>query len=257
MINKIDPSLIDAELLAAKNVEEFGICDPKHVRVRDIAFAKGATVVEQKLDQATASIVKVGKNAVIRIHPDDQPERKRFSIAHELGHLVMGHIENLAKVCNEKDMASWYIANKETQANFFASELLLPTKLMKKKCDTDNINFKTINNIAREFKTSLTATAIKFVRLCPEKCAVVYSSEGKIQWSYRSPDWWPFIQHGKKLDSRTAAYDFFVGEQIIKDPVEIDGDAWVETNKIKEIQEDSVASTQHGFVLSMLWIKPD
>ena len=103
----------------------------------------------------------------------------------------------------------------------------------------------------------MTATAIKFVRLCPEKCAVVYSYDGKIQWSYRSPDWWPFIQNGKKLDDRTDAYDFFAGKPMDKDPIDVDGDAWVESRGVDEIMEHSIASTNYGFVLSILWIRPD
>jgi len=81
----------------------------------------------------------------------------------------------------------------------------------------------------------LTATAIKFVRLCPEKCAVVYSTKGKIKWFYKSPDWWPFIHRDKKLDRRSLAYDFFIGEPMETDPAEIDADAWVESQGLDEI----------------------
>ena len=86
------------------------------------------------------------------------------------------------------------------------------------------VNFGPIRKIANDFRASLTATAIKFVRLCPEKCAVVFSSRGKVQWFYKSPDWWPFIRKGKKLDQRTLAFDFFNGEPTEKEPVEIDAD---------------------------------
>ena len=47
--NDLDFRLIDAECLVAEIIEEFGICTPEHIRVSDIAFAKGAVVVEQKL----------------------------------------------------------------------------------------------------------------------------------------------------------------------------------------------------------------
>ena len=41
------------------------------------------------------------------------------------------------------------------------------------------------------------------------------------------------------------------------DPAEIDADAWVESRGLDEIVEHSIASSQYGFVLSLLWIKPD
>ncbi len=257
MKNDIDFKLIEAERKAAETIESFGICTPEHIRVRDIACAKGAMVVEEKISRAAASIVKTGKHATIRIAPSDRPERKRFSIAHELGHLLMNHIQSIQKICNEDDMMSWHQINKETQANFFASELILPTKLMRKRCDIGDINFGPIKQIARDFRASLTATAIKFVRLCPEQCAVIYSKDGKIKWFYKSPDWRPFIRKDKKLDKRTLAYDFFDDEPMEKEPVEIEADAWVESYGVDEIVEHSIASTQYGFVLSLLWIRPD
>ena len=210
-MSDIDFKLIEAERLALATIEEFGICSPEHIRIRDIAFAKGAMIVEQKLSRAAASIVKAGNRATIRIPPTDTAERKRFSIAHELGHLLMGHITLIQKICSDADMMDWYQSSQEAQANFFASELILPTKLVCSRCDIGNINFEPIKGIARDFRASLTATAIKFVRLCPEKCAIIYSTQGKIRWLYKSPDWWPIIRKDKKLDKRTLAYDFFRG----------------------------------------------
>lgn len=255
-MSDIDLKLVEAEQLASATIEEFGICSPEHIRIRDIAFAKGAMVVEQELMRAAASVVKAGSRATIRIPPTDTIERKRFSIAHELGHLLMGHIVSIKKVCSDADMMDWYQTSQETQANFFASELILPTKLVSSRCDVGNINFEPIKQIAKDFRASLTATAIKFVRLCPEKCAVVYSTQGEIRWFYKSPDWWPFISKDKKLDERTLAYDFFKGETMDQDPIEVDADAWIESRGLDEIVEHSIASPQYGFVLSLLWIKP-
>lgn len=257
-MSDIDIKLIEAERLASRVIDELGICSSEHIRVRDIAFAKGAMVVEQKITRAAASIVKVGDRATIRIPPNDTLERKRFSIAHELGHLLMGHVTSIQKACSEADMMNWYQSSQETQANFFASELILPSKLVCSRCDIGDISLKPIMQIAKDFRASLTATAIKFVQLCPEKCAVVYSTNGKIKWFYKSPDWWPFIHKDKMLDKRTLAYDFFIGERVEPDPVEVDADAWVENRRgLDEIVEHSIASPHYGFVLSILWIKPD
>jgi Zn-dependent peptidase ImmA (M78 family) len=254
-VNDIDFRLAEAERLASETIDEFGIRSPEHIRIRDIAFAKGALVIEQNLTGAVASIVKVGTSATIRIPPTDAMERKRFSIAHELGHLLLGHIVSIKKACSDGDMMNWYQTNHETQANFFASELILPTKLVRSKCDTKNISFKPIKQLSKDFRASLTATAIKFVRLSPAMCAVVYSANGKIKWFYKSSDWWPFIHKNQKLDKRTLAYDFFAGEPMEPEPAEVDADAWVESRGLDEIVEHSIASSQYGFVLSLLWVR--
>jgi len=256
MANEIDFNLVNAENLASKTIDDFGICSPEHIRVRDIAFALGATVIEQRISRAAASIVRVGNHATIRISPTDSPERKRFSIAHELGHLVMNHIESIQRVCSDEDMMNWYQSSQETQANFFASELILPIKLVERRCDVAEANFIPIRQIAKDFRASLTATAIKFVRLCPEKCAVVFSSKGKVHWFYKSPDWWPYIARDKKLDKRTIAFDFFQGEPIPDEPIDIEADAWIDSRGIDEVVEHSIGSRTYGFVLSMLWIRP-
>jgi hypothetical protein len=49
--------------------------------------------------------------------------RKRFTIAHEIGHLLLGH------TCNKNDPTT---AHNEKEANCFAAELLVPAKVLKK-----------------------------------------------------------------------------------------------------------------------------
>jgi hypothetical protein len=58
------------------------------------------------------------------------------------------------------------------------------------------------------------------------------------------------------LDRRTIAYDFFKGERIPDEPIEIEADAWIETRGVEDIVEHSIGSVNYGFVLSILWIKP-
>ena len=152
-------------------------------------------------------------------------------------------------------MRDWYNQKyQETEANFFASELLLPQILVEKRCDVAKVSFQPIKAIAEDFSTSLMATAIKFVRLCPEMCAIAYSENSAVKWFYKSKDWWPFIRKGP-LDNRTLAYDFFQGKEIPDETAEIDGDAWVETRRMESIVEHSIASLTYGYVLSLLWIK--
>jgi Zn-dependent peptidase ImmA (M78 family) len=257
--NELSIKFLLAERAAQKIHEKYGITSPSQIRLRDIAFAENAFVIEQSITNASASLVRSERGATIRISPKDLPERQRFSIAHELGHLTLEHeAGKIQKICNQKDMMSWYKKNIETEANFFASELILPTWMFEKLCDVKEIDFGSVKKIARKFRASLTATTIKFVRLNPEKCALVFSENGKIVWSCRSDDWQPFIQHGQPLDRRTEAYAFFQSEELDEDPVEIPADAWFEdgSGAIQNIIEHSVGSKEFDFVLSLLWIRP-
>jgi Zn-dependent peptidase ImmA (M78 family) len=246
-----------AEAKAADLIKFYGITRPEHIQLEDIAFAQGVRILKGPLEGAAASLVRYRNKATIRISDRETDHgRIRFSTAHELGHFILGHGHSIYLVCSNKDIHDWYNQkNQETEANFFASELLLPKTLVEKRCDVAKVSFKPIRAIAEDFSTSLIATAIKFVRLCPEMCAIIYSEDSVIKWFYKSGDWWPFIRKGP-LDNRTLAYDFFQGKQIPDETIEIDGDAWVETTRVESIVEHSIASPTYGFVLSLLWIKP-
>jgi len=256
MKNDLPLNLLRAEHKASEIIERYGIAAPEHIQVEDIAFALGVTVVERTLFGAAASLVRSGKSATIRVPPDERyPERKRFSIAHELGHFILKHGFSLRLLCTEEAMFDWHQnSGQESEANFFAGELLLPRNLIKDRCDVKEVNFKPIAKIAKDFSTSLTATAIRFVRFCPEMCALVFSKDSQITWFYKSENWWPYIPKGP-LDINTFACNFFRGLEVPDEPFEVDGDAWVENNGVDSIVEHSICSPRLGFVLSILWIK--
>ncbi|WDP89326.1 MAG: ImmA/IrrE family metallo-endopeptidase [Desulfobacter sp.] len=247
-----------AEHAAQELHKKYGIIFPEQIRLRDIAYAEKALVVEKSITSAAASLVRTKNKATIRISPGDREERQRFSIAHELGHLKLNHQNGKIKtVCSQKDMMSWYKKSIETEANYFASELILPTTMLEKLCDVEEVDFRPVKEIAKTFRSSLTATAIKFVRLNSEKCALVYSENGKIVWSYGSQDWDFFIQRGVPLDERTEAYEFFQRKELYDDPIETPADAWFNDKQgIGEVVEHSIGSKEFDFVLSLLWIRP-
>ncbi len=254
MENDINLNLKFAESEASKLIEKYGICAPEHIRLKDIAYDLGSYVVEGHLQNAAASLVKTQDFSTIRVSSVDPPERKRFSIAHEIGHIVLGHVHSMIQVCTQNDMMNWYETSQETQANFFASELILPKKLVEKRCDVEKVNFDPIRQIAQDFRASLTATAISFVRFCPERCAIIFSKDGKVKWFYKSPSWWSYINKGQKLDQRSFAYDFFNNRTLPDEPEEVDAEAWIETNCADEMLEHSIGSALYNFVLTLLWM---
>ena len=120
---------------------------------------------------------------------------------------------------------NWYAMDKETEANYFASELLMPETLVKQRCDVKEVSFDPVKKIATDFRTSLTSAAIRFVKFCPEPCALICSEDSKIKWFVKSPEWWPFIRKGQKLDKRTLAIEYFIGQEIPDEGQEMNADA--------------------------------
>ncbi|MCW1888283.1 MAG: ImmA/IrrE family metallo-endopeptidase [Candidatus Moranbacteria bacterium] len=74
--------------------------------------------------------------------------RRRFTIAHEIGHILMNHAS-----CDRGNETS----HKETEANVFASELLLPTKILKE----DFSKIQNIPELSKKYLVSQLAMGIK------------------------------------------------------------------------------------------------
>jgi Zn-dependent peptidase ImmA (M78 family) len=261
MRNELPLAHLIAEQKATEIIDKYGIDSAEQIRLEDIAYNLGVRILEGPLKGAAARLVRFGNTATIRVSDTETyAGRKRFSIAHELGHFILEHGTSLEVVCSEVDMHDWHQKEGYEQiANAFAGELLLPRALIEKNCDVKEVNFEPVKVIADKFQTSLTATAIKFVRFCPEMCAVIFSEDSTIKWLYRSNDFWPYIRIGKKLDKRTLAYDFFHGKELAEDPEDIDASAWIDSDKLgdlDEVVEHSIAFPRLGCVLTILWIKP-
>lgn len=91
--------------------------------------------------------------------------RKRFVIAHEIGHFLM-HREQMY-CCSEISVNQPQRINtpiQEQQANEFASEILLPTNDFISRLPAGHISFALIREMANLYDVSVTMTAMKAVK---------------------------------------------------------------------------------------------
>ena len=110
----------------------------------NLASKLGITVHNAKFaDNSLAGLIaKRGDHAQILVEQSDPPYRKRFSIAHELGHHFM-HLPNDGQIVDKRvDMfrekqptaAAWSEQrNREIEANWFAAALLMPEELVRER----------------------------------------------------------------------------------------------------------------------------
>ena len=75
---------------AERILRELGIETPEGIDLEAIAWTLGAAVNYRPLDQCEAMIVGGSKRAIITVSSNAIPSRRRFSIAHEIGHLLLG-----------------------------------------------------------------------------------------------------------------------------------------------------------------------
>ena len=109
------------------------------VNVAKIAENVGFSVKEIEMPKEYAGVAAFHDNAkkVIYVAVKDPPTRKMFSIAHELGHIFLGH-KNYEVLFRIPKTEGTYPKN-ESEANSFAAHLLIPTFMVREYLDKYNL----------------------------------------------------------------------------------------------------------------------
>lgn len=242
-------------------LRDLKITDPAEISIEDIAWARGALVVEDGLRGAAARLIYTEgvRPAIIRVNKSiSPPRRKRFAIAHELGHYELRHSPGAPTECAERQFLLWYKSQnqKEVEANLFAAELLMPKAFFQKRIEMTLPSMDLIGSLAEQFQTTLTATAIRYVDLCGERCALVLSSSGRVTWTRRSSEFPYWISPGRALSQNTFAANFFADQRVPAEMQTVRLDAWIDGNvsSRETIREHSRALSSYESVLTLLWI---
>lgn len=240
-------------------LSELGITDPGDIRIEAIAQYCGATIIYDDLSGCEARILGLGEQAIITIKKAASRERQRFSAGHELGHWMRDR-GKIAFNCEGRDFTGeWDKDNPERRANRFATDLLLPDFMFAPKAKNRPITFKTVQELASEFNTSLTATAIRLVELGSFPAMIVCNAPNKRRWFIRGEDVPQCLWPVEMLDRNTKAYSVLHAQPIGKgEPVEVYADSWIahpDSHKY-EIIEDSI-KVSGDLVITLLWWKDE
>lgn len=116
-------------------------------------------------------------SAVIGVNSSDATSRQRFTVAHELGHLLLHedtslHIDERFPIGLRTRISGLAVDEREVEANQFAAELLMPLEFVRK--DVDFLRGTDVDvaiaKLARKYKVSIEAmtirlSALRFVEL--------------------------------------------------------------------------------------------
>ncbi|MFA5881760.1 MAG: ImmA/IrrE family metallo-endopeptidase [Eubacteriales bacterium] len=225
----------------------------------EIAQKQGITIDEREFpdDQIEGFYMKHGNEGLIAINSlIDYEPRKRFTCAHELGHAnIKGH-SDIEHRCSKRDIFTFNSTNKkETEANEFASELLIPTHFFLEDVKRRKLSFNTLEELADEkYSTSLTSMAIRFVKDSPERCAVVLTEDGIVKWAVKSKSFRLEVKTRLQVSPNTFAWDFFNEGKKLDGKVErVLSNAWLNTrNPNGLVFESSKSYENYGSVLTLL-----
>lgn len=228
--------------------------------VRAIASALRVPVHEKALERCDGMLVRVKGTArgVIAVKNSMREEtRKRFTIAHELGHLLMpGHDDY--GICSTEVIESWAkdLRSKEHEANAFAAELLMPLSLVTQLVAAAEPSFAPIDRLAGTFHTSLTASGFRFAAVTSYSVALVWSQGGQVRWAKRSEEFKQWLRLHETVDTRTCAADLFKGKEVPPGLHPVPADAWLESAGTDwTLLEESRLLPGYSAVLTVLWAR--
>jgi hypothetical protein len=257
----MDPGL--AKLRARSIVDALGFKNPEAIDIEAIAMLRGLVCISEAVTGAEGRLVRGAAGGVIRAGSGTKNEgRRRFTIAHGIGHYEL-HGDKNRTSCSAADLDAWGESAKEEeyQASVFAAELLMPERLFAPRCRGVRPCLEYIESLARLFRTSLTATGIRFVEFCPEECAIVFSQDKTIRWGYPGGEFrFKYIPPGDKLSALTLAYDYFHGRSADQRQQSVDASAWFPKIRFRQdamLKEQSWRLGDYGGVLTLLWIDHD
>jgi Zn-dependent peptidase ImmA (M78 family) len=203
---KKDAERIKAAAAAFRILSEFGFPHPREIDLKDLAMDRNVFVREGAIKGAEGRLLRKGKNGVIHIRRGIIPDgRRRFTIAHELGHWEL-HAAYSQFLCDAEDMRDYGRSPLEVEANCFAAELLMPNSHFRAACGNHEPSMALIETLADDFQTTLTSTAIRFADVSKRRVVIVYYQNNVVRWSYSDPKKkLPFVLAGRCVPDYSSA----------------------------------------------------
>jgi Zn-dependent peptidase ImmA (M78 family) len=158
----------------AELLNQAGITTPS-VDVKAIAALKGVIVVEEPNNDDFSGFLFRSSDAppVIGLNSNNPLTRKRFTIAHELAHLLLHstsgvHVDEIVVQMRDRK-ASEGVDEREMEANRFAAELLMPQKFLEEDIQSMGRihadDEEAIARLAKRYGVSKQAMAIRLSSL--------------------------------------------------------------------------------------------
>jgi len=255
MIEPVDPVMVYAQVFLATFGNDCG------KRLHEIASTIGLSITEvdaESFDGALIRIIgapkgKIAINANIR-----EPGRKRFTLAHELGHYVLPTHAQQSLACRPPSIERWTpsMPVTELEANRFAAAILMPQPALLPYLRAEP-TLDQARHIATVCQTSLTASLYRLVDLSSYPIALVWSTSHLRSWYHRSPEFGRGIELGP-VAPESYASDCFQGTPVPATPQPIPATAWLYQGGLSEdarIWEESTPLPYYDAVLTLLYLR--
>jgi hypothetical protein len=226
---------------------------PDDIDLEVIAFEAGLQVRDRAMTGCEASLVGVGNRGIVTVTTGISPERRRFSIAHEIGHWEQHHGQSFSCRVEERalDKAE---KSKEREADDYASSLMMPTNMFKEaiKARKSGVSLALISDLGAAFKVSFPAAAIRFAELSGEPVVLIFNGAGDGRWwsarSRRVPE---HLWLKRQVDGDSYASDLLQAGASTKKQGKMPAELWFESvpEDRFDVQEHSIRFSEGVYTL--------
>ena len=255
----VEPRTDLAKRKARLVLEELEIATLQQLQdVEKVCLGRGVFVRAEPLRNFEGLLVRPRRMIVYRADIAE-PGRKRFTIAHELGHWEMHPHLNQIEASTVGDIHGYKGSAAELEANAFAAELLMPEFLLTQELRFASPTLDTVNRLSARFNMSLTASAVRLADHSKLPVFVAFSSNNRLKWYARSSTagQYFFKSIGSDLDGDSLARTCLAQPDDRSEPVEVPTEAWFpddfHRNRFK-VWEESVELGDYGVTLSILTV---
>ncbi len=245
------PALVSAEFLT-----RFGRDCGK--RLNEIAGELGLEVRYSEAESYEGALLRVpgSRMGYIVLNSKIKEEsRRRFTLAHEIGHYVLPGQQELSMPCLAGRIDNWQrvLDPAERAANRFAAEILMPREAIREWVEQEP-SLDAIQSIAAACQTSLTSSAVRLMTLTACPAAVVWSQEGRARWYTQSASFVRWVRKGH-LNEATLAVRWLRGEPLSKQPQAVPAAAWFFEKGLRpgaRVWETAIGLPTYSAALSLL-----
>jgi Zn-dependent peptidase ImmA (M78 family) len=168
----LKPRYAHIERLTGKILADARVVAPA-VPVEAMVRAHGCNVKASDLNEVSGVLVRSGNRAVIRVNNKHSEARRRFTIAHEFGHLLLHEgrevwFDQEFRFSLRSGISSTGSDIEEIEANFFAASLLMPDSLLLNDPRAASIEVEdatAIKDLAKSYGVSGQAMTLRLARL--------------------------------------------------------------------------------------------
>lgn len=255
---------------AKQLLKDIGCDDITDFSMKLLVSGLGGTLIEERLKGSDGKIVRGRSKTLIKVNSEIPYEsKKRFTIAHEIGHLLMH--KKLDVHSENSNTLNWFNSTEkqlkkgiqEWEANDFAAELLMPEKVFISEAIGKPFSPDLIKYLSVRFKTSITSTVFRYMQLDLHPIFIAFMYNSLVKYWDKSSSLYVWVKNISKLSPPSDSvaleyinsnYDFIYTGKDKTQP--ISKSTWFE---LKENEEDSdfyeycIPTKQYKTVISVVW----